>query len=51
MHSVMHADHELDDADTTIALVHADFFDVAVGSIDAAGQQSDQATLFASGAR
>src|SRR5476651_229856 len=45
VHTVVHADHQLDHADATIAFVHADFLDIAVGRIDAAGQQSDQAAL------
>ncbi|RMT54308.1 hypothetical protein ALP46_05441 [Pseudomonas amygdali pv. myricae] len=45
MHTVVHADHQLDHADATIAFVHTDFFDIAVGRVDAAGQQSDQAAL------
>ncbi|MNM96474.1 hypothetical protein D3C81_1089510 [compost metagenome] len=35
----------MDHADATIAFIHADFFDVAVGGVDAAGQQRDQAAL------
>ena len=35
----------MDHADTAVAFVHADFFDIAVGGVDAAGQQGDQATL------
>src|SRR5450830_568185 len=45
VHAVVHADHQLDHADATIAFVHADFLDIAVGGIDAAGQQGDQAAL------
>src|SRR3546814_4869380 len=45
VHAVMHADHQLDDADAAVALVHADLLDVAVGGIDAAGEQGDQAAL------
>ncbi|KPW26109.1 Uncharacterized protein ALO83_04869 [Pseudomonas cannabina pv. alisalensis] len=45
VHTVVHADHQLDHADATIALVHADFFDVAIGRVDTAGQQGDQAAL------
>src|SRR3989344_8844484 len=45
VHTVVHADHQLDHADATIAFIHADFFDVAVGRVDAAGQQGDQAAL------
>jgi hypothetical protein len=45
VHTVVHADHQLDHADATIAFVHADFLDIAVGGIDAAGQQRNQASL------
>src|SRR5437868_8336631 len=45
VHAVVHADHQLDHADATIAFIHADFFDIAVGRVDAAGQQGDQAAL------
>src|SRR5690606_9525136 len=45
VHAVMYADDELNHADAAVALVHADLLDVAVGGIDAAGQQGDQAAL------
>src|SRR5690606_42047527 len=45
MHTVMHTDHQLDHADAAIALVHADLLDIAIGGIDAAGEQGNQAAL------
>src|SRR3990167_5314551 len=45
VHTVVNADHQLHDADATIAFVHADFLDIAVGRVDAAGQQGDQTAL------
>lgn len=43
--AIVHADDQLDHADAAVALVHADLLDVAVGRVDAGGEQGDQATL------
>src|SRR5690606_3892435 len=45
VHAVLHADHQMNDAGAAVALVHADLLDIAVGGVDAAGQQGDQAAL------
>ncbi|RMO04789.1 hypothetical protein ALQ48_06206 [Pseudomonas coronafaciens pv. zizaniae] len=45
MHAIMYADYQLNHADAPIAFVHADFFDIAVRGVDAAGQQGNQAAL------
>src|SRR5690606_18911097 len=45
MDAIVNADYQLDHADASVALIHADLLDIAVGSVDAAGEQCDQAAL------
>ena len=45
VNAIVDADDQLHHADAPVALVHTDFFDIAVGGVDAAGEQGDQAAL------
>src|SRR5690606_29565353 len=45
VYTVTHADHHLHHTEAAVAFVHADFFDVAISGVDAAGKQGDESAL------